>query len=65
MGMLSGRGDDGIDTDNAAVATDGIDAAVDVVKGFSERVANLVKRDEPDRFLVSDPLQGHAGYVCT
>jgi len=37
VGMLPCCGDDGIDADNALVATDGVDAAVDMVEGFSER----------------------------
>ena len=64
VGMSSKRGDNGIHTDHALTASDGIDTAVHVVKRFSKRVRHLVKRDQPDCVLVSDPLQGHAGYIC-
>lgn len=62
--MLTDGGDDGIYTDHALKAADGIDAAMNLVKRFSERVRDLVKRDELDCFLVSDPFEGHAGYIC-
>ena len=64
VGVLAKRGDNCIHTDYALMATDGIDTAMDVVKCFSERVGDLVKRDQPDCVLVSDPFQWHTGYIC-
>ena len=39
--------------------------AVASVETITEGVRDLVKRDQPDCFLVSDPFQGHSGYICT
>ena len=64
MGVLTDSGDDGIYTDCTLQAADGIDSAMNLVKRFSERVRDLIKRDKLDCFLVPDPLEGHAGYIC-
>ena len=64
MGVLALGGNNGIDADDTLLAAECIDAAVDPVKRFSERVRDLVKRDQPDCFLVSDPFQWHTGYIC-
>ena len=45
VGVLPQRGNDGIDADHALKSADGIDAAMDLVERFSERVTDLVKRD--------------------
>ena len=64
MGMMALGGNNGVDTDHALATADRIYTTVDLVERFSERVRDLVKRDQPDCFLVSDPLQWHAGYIC-
>ena len=64
MGVLSICGNDRIHTDHALMAADGIESAMDLVKCFSERVRDLVKRDQLDCILVSNPFQWHAGHVC-
>ena len=64
VGVLSVRGNNGIDTDNTLTAANGIDAAMDFVKPFSQGVGDLVKRDQLDCVLVTDPLQWHSGYIC-
>ena len=64
MGVLSIRGNNGIDTDNALAAAKGIDAPVYLVERFSQGVGDLAKRDQPDCVLVPDPLQWHSGYIC-
>ena len=45
VGMLSECSDYGIDPDNALTTANGIDAAMNLVKSFSQGVGNLVKRD--------------------
>ena len=65
VGVLPQRCNNGIDADLALKSADGIDAAMDLVEYLSERVRDLVKRDELDCILVPDPLKGHAGYICT
>ena len=65
MGVLALGGNDGIDTDFALPAADCIDAAVNLVERISEGVRDLAKRDQPDCFLVSNPFQGHSGYICS
>ena len=64
VGMLAVGGNDGVNTDNTLTIAYCVKTAVDLVEPFSERVADLVKCDQLDCVLVSNPLQWHAGYVC-
>lgn len=63
VGMLALRGNDGVDTDHALATADGVDSAMNLEQCFSKGVADLVKRNQPDGFLISDPLERHSGYV--
>ena len=57
-------GNNGIDADYALTTAERVNTAVYMVKRFSEGVRDLLKRDQPDCFLVSDPFQWHTGYIC-